>query len=197
MYDADINRTKVATSLFWKMLERICAQGIGFLVQIILARILLPEDFGSLAIVVAITGYALIFVSSGITTTIVQKKELDIKDLSTLMTYTLLTGVFFYVILYFLSPLIATYYDAPILKSALRVFALSILLQGINSVQTGILQRKMLFKKLFIRTLIASPIAGFIGIALALGGAGVWALVFYNLTNILAVIIIMSFDNCY
>ncbi len=195
MYEVDVNRTKVAKSFIWKILERVFAQGIGFLVQIVLARILFPEDFGSLAIIVAITGYALIFVSSGITTTVIQRKELDKADLSTLMTYSLITGVCFYLILFFLAPWIASYYSAPILKPTLRVFSISLILQGLNSVQTGILQRQMRFKQLFLRTLIAAPIAGFVGISMALGGLGVWALVAYNLTNILAVIIIMSFDR--
>lgn len=195
MYDVDVNRTKVAKSFFWKILERIFAQGVGFLVQIVLARILLPEDFGSLAIIVAITGYALVFVSSGITTTVIQREELDKEDLSTLMTYTLFAGVFFYLLLFLSAPFVASYYDAPVLKPTLRVFAISLILQGVNSVQTGILQRQMRFKQLFLRTLIATPIAGFVGISMALGGMGVWALVAYNLTNILAVIIIMSFDR--
>lgn len=195
MYEVEVNRGRVAKSFFWKILERFFSQGISFLVQIVLARILMPEDFGSLAIIVAFTSYATIFVSSGITTTVIQKKGLDRKDLSTLMTYTLGMASLFYVVLFFLAPLIASYYIAPVLQPTLRVLALSLFLQGINSVQTGLLQRQMSFRQLFVRTMIAAPIAGFIGIFLALRGFGLWSLVAHTIANQVLVIIVMSFDK--
>lgn len=197
MYEANVNRGKVAKSFFWKILERLFAQGIGFAVQIVLARILLPEDFGSLAIIVAFTGYATLFVSSGIGTAVIQKKDLDRTDLSTLMTYTLGLATVFYIVLFFTAPLIANYYEAPILQPTLRVLATTLFLQGINSVQTGLLQRQMSFRQLFVRTMIAAPIAGVIGILMALKGFGLWALVGHAIANQLLVIIVMSFDkNC-
>lgn len=195
MYEADVNRGKVAKSFFWKILERFFSQGVGFLVQIILARILMPEDFGSLAIIVAFTGYATIFVSSGITTTVIQKKGLDRKDLSTLMTYTLGMASVFYILLFFIAPHIATYYNAPILNPTLRVLSVNLFLLGINSVQTGLLQRQMSFKKLLVRTMIAAPLAGVIGIIMALEGYGLWALVGHAIANQILVIIVMSFDK--
>lgn len=197
MYEADVNRGKVAKSFFWKVLERLFSQGIGFVVQIVLARILLPEDFGSLAIIVAFTGYATLFVASGISTTVIQKNSLDRTDLSTLMTYTLGMATVFYAVLFFLAPVISNYYDAPILQPTLRVLALTLFLQGINSVQTGLLQRQMSFRQLFVRTMIAAPIAGGVGIMMALRGFGLWALVAHAIANQLLVIIVMSFDkNC-
>lgn len=195
MYEADVNREKVARSFFWKILERFFAQGIGFVVQIVLARILMPEDFGSLAIIVAFTGYATLFVSSGISTAVIQKKDLDRQDLSTLMTYTLGLAAFFYTILFFLAPIVASYYNSPILKPTLRVLAITLFLIGINSVQTGLLQRQMSFRQLFVRSVIAAPLAGAIGIYLALNGYGLWALVIHSVANQLMVIIIMSFDK--
>lgn len=195
MYEVNVNKGKIAKSFFWKLLERISSQGVGFVVQIILARILLPEDFGSLAIIVAIIRYATIFVSSGITTTVIQKKGLDRTDLSTLMTYTLGMAGFFYIILFFIAPLIASYYNAPILQPTLRVLAVNLFLIGINAVQTGLLQRQMCFRQLFVRTMIAAPLAGAIGIFMALNGFGLWALVIHALSNQALVIVIMSFDK--
>ena len=192
-----MNRSKVAKSFIWKILERVFSQGIGLIVQIVLARILLPDDFGSLAIIVAFTGYATLFVSSGISTVVIQKKDLDKIDLSTLMTYTLGMASIFYVFLFFTAPYIASYYSAPILKSTLRVLALTLFLQGINSVQTGLLQRQMSFRQLFVRTMIAAPLSGVIGIIMALKGFGLWALVWHAISNQLLIIIVMSFDkNC-
>lgn len=195
MYEVEVNRGKVAKSFFWKILERFFSQGIGFIIQVVLARILLPEDFGSLAIIVAFTGYATLFVSSGISTVVIQKKGLDRKDLSTLMTYTLGMASVFYTILFFVAPLIASYYNAPILQPTLRVLALNLFLQGVNSVQTGLLQRQMSFRQLFVRTMIAAPIAGAIGILVALNGYGLWSLVIHGIANQVLVIIIMSFDR--
>lgn len=195
MYEIDVNRGKVAKSFLWKILERFFSQGVGFMVQIVLARILMPEEFGSLAIIVAFTGYATLFVSSGISTTVIQKQDLDRVDLSTLMTYTLGMATTFYIVLFFLSPIIASYYNAPILQPTLRVLALTLFLQGINSVQTGLLQRQMSFRQLFVRTMIAAPLAGAIGIIMAMKGFGLWALVVHTIANQVLVIIVMSFDK--
>lgn len=195
MYEADVDRGKVAKSFFWKILERVFSQGIGFVVQIILARIMLPEDFGSLAIIVAFTGYATLFVTSGISTAVIQKKGLDRTDLSTLMTYTLGMAAVFYTVLFCIAPVIASYYEAPILKPTLRILALNLFLLGINSVQTGLLQRQMSFRQLLVRTMIAAPVAGAFGIVMALNGFGLWALVAHALSNQLLVIIVMSFDK--
>lgn len=195
MYEADINRGKVANSFFWKILERLFSQGIGFIIQIVLSRILLPENFGSLAIIVAFTNYAAIFVSSAITTTVIQKKRLDKEDLSTLMAYTICMAGIFYIILFFLAPVIASFYEAPILKPTLRILSLTLFLQGVNSVQTGLLQRKMNFRQLFVRTAIAVPLAGAVGVILALNGFGLWALVAYAISNQILIIIVMSIDK--
>ena len=195
MYEIDVNREKIAKSFFWKVLERFFSQGIGMLVQIVLARILMPEDFGSLAIIVAFIGYATIFVSSGITTTVIQKKDLDRKDLSTLMTFTLGMASVFYLMLYFAAPFISSYYNSPLLQPTLRVLALTLFLQGINSVQTGLLQRQMNFRQLFVRTMVAAPIAGVIGIYMAQNGFGLWSLVVHAISNQILVIIIMSLDK--
>lgn len=195
MYEADVNKRNVAKSFFWKILERLLSQGIGFGVQIVLARILMPEDFGSLAIIVAFTGYATLFVSSGISTTVIQKQGLDRTDLSTLMTYTLGIASVFYAVLFLLAPLIASYYNAPILQPTLRVLAITLFLQGVNSVQTGLLQRQMCFRQLFVRTMIAAPLAGVVGIFMALNGFGLWALVVHAIANQVLVIIVMSFDK--
>ena len=84
-----ITRNKIVSSLWWKMLERVFSQGINLVVQIVLARLLLPDDFGSLAIIVAITNYAALFVQSGLGTAIVQKEKLEKGDVETLLTASL------------------------------------------------------------------------------------------------------------
>lgn len=194
-YEVDINRGTVTNSFFWKMFERFMSQGVHLVIQIVLARILLPEHFGSMAIIVAMTNYANIFVQSGISTVIIQKKDLDKKDLSTLLTFSLVIAFFFYLILFICAPTIASYYNSEVLSPALRVISLTLFLNSINAVQTGLLTRQMKFKKIFYRTIIAVPVSGFVGIFMAVKGFGLWALVAHTMVNMLCIVVFMSMDK--
>lgn len=190
MDNGHISSNVIAKSIWWKLLERLFSQGINLLVQIILARILLPSDFGSLAIIVAITNYAAIFVQTGLSTVLIQKKNLDPEDTSTMLTSSLVIALFFFIILFFLAPLISSYYNLPILWP-LRILSLILFLNAINSVQTALLSRSMDFKTIFIRSAVSVPISGAVGIAMAYMGFGVWALVTHNLLNMLIMVIVM------
>lgn len=181
----------VAKSFVWKLLERILSQGINFVIQIVLARILMPEDFASLALIVVFVNYAAIFVQAGLSTAIIQKQDLDETDVSTLLVLSLAVAAIFYVILFFAAPFIANYYNMPVLKSTLRVLGIILFFNAINSIQIALLQRNMQFKSLFIRSIIAVPVAGAIGIGMAYAGFGIWALVAYNLANIFLMVIII------
>lgn len=194
-YDVQINRSTVTKSFFWKIFERVMSQGVNLVIQIVLARILLPEHFGSLAIIVALTNYANIFVQSGISTVIVQKNDLETKDVSTLLTFSLAIAVFFYIILFAGAPFFASYYKSSILSPTLRVISLTLFLNSISSVQTGLLTRQMKFKALFFRTIVAVPVSGVVGIIMALNGFGLWALVSHTMVNMLCIVIFMSFDK--
>jgi teichuronic acid exporter len=163
----NINKKTVLSSFVWKMLERVCSQGINLVVQIILARILLPKDFASLAIIVAITNYAAIFVQTGLATAIIQKKDIDDVDVSSLLTASLCIALIFYIILYYLSPSLSAYYCLPKLKWALRVLSLILFFNAFNSIQTAILSRRMHFKTQFVRTSVAVIISGTVGIVMA------------------------------
>ena len=193
--NTDINKAKVVSSLTWKLFERFVSQGLSLAIQIILARLLLPEDFGSLAIIVAITNYAAIFVQSGIATALIQKKDLDDKDVSTVLISCLILASAFYTILFVAAPFIANAFESDILVPTLRIQSLVLFLNAINSVQTAILSRKMQFKRLFVRSLIAVPVSGIVGIALAYLGFGLWSLVMYNLSNMLVVVLVMNIGN--
>ena len=157
----------IINSFIWRFMERAFAQGMGFLVQIILARILMPQDFASLAIIVAVTNYALILVQSGLSTAIIQKEDVDDLDISTLMVSSLAVALILYVFIFFAAPYIADYYGLTVLKYALRVLGVILFLNAINAIQLAILQRTMQFKKLFFRSMIAVPIAGVVGITMA------------------------------
>lgn len=181
--------------MWWKVLERFSSQFMNLFIQIILARILLPEDFGSLAIINAIIVYCAIFVQSGLSTAIVQKKELNKDDVPTLLTTSLSIAFILYIPLFFLAPSIAGYYHLSNLLWPLRVEALILFLGAINSIQTALYQRRMAFKALFFRTLIAVPISGAVGIFMAYKGFGIWALVTQSILHYVVIIVYMSFDS--
>lgn len=186
------NSNSVLSSIFWKASERILVQGFSLIVQIILARLLFPEDFASLAIINAIVNYLGIFVNCGLAIVVMQKKNLDSKDLSTILTSSISIAGLLYLLLFFLAPSISRFYGADNLVWPLRVMCLSLFLSTFNSVQTGLLQRKMMFRTLFNRTIIAMPISAIVGILMAYEGYGVWALVAYSLTNSAVTVLLIN-----
>ncbi len=197
MINQNMNRKIILHSFAWKMLERAVTLGSGLAVQIILARILMPQDFGSLAILVAVINYASVFVQGGLSAAVVQKKELDKTDISTLMILSQGIALIFYILLYMLAPVISRYYGLPILVSALRVMSLMLFLQAYNAVQTALYIRDMQFQKIFLRSVIAGPVSGAIGILLAWRGFGLWSLVIYQLCNTGLLVMMMWIDLKY
>ena len=186
---------KVVNSVLWKLMERLSVQGINLVVQIVLARILLPSDFGSLAIVVAITNYASIFVQSGLSAAIVQKKEIDEMDINTLYTASMAVAAVLYVVLFFLSPYIAKLYELPTLVWGIRCLAVVLFLNAINSIQNAIYSRRMDFKRIFYKTLIAVVVSGIVGVVMAIYGCGVWSLIVHNIVNVFVLVIAMGWKS--
>lgn len=193
--DVQINRKTVFNSLVWKSIERVLTQGINLVVQVILARLLLPETFGSLAIIVTITTYANIFVQSGLATSIVQKQELDDWDISTVLIASLGIALICYLLIFCAAPWISRYYQLPELKWALRVLAIVLFLNAIYSVENALLSRNMEFKKLLKRSMIAIPIAGTVSITMAYLGCGIWSLVALTLTNMAVTVLVLGIGS--
>lgn len=176
-------KEKTISGLFWRFGERITAQGISFIVSIVLARILLPEQYGIVAIVTIFINLANVFVTSGLGTSLVQKKEADELDFSTMFWASIGLSLILYLIIFTISPIIAKIYNNELLTTVIRVMGLKIPLAAINSIQQAYVQRKMIFKKFFFSTIIGTIISAFVGILMALKGCGVWALVGQYLTN--------------
>ena len=162
-------------------------------IQIILARLLLPADFGNLAIILALVNYFAVFVQSGLTAAVIQKKEISQLDINTLFTISISIAACLFLIVYFSAPLIVNYYDNEALLNPIRVTSIVLFLYSYNSIQMGILSRRMEFKKIFICTAIATPLSGAIGIYLAYCGFGLWALIANFILNILFLSIVMAF----
>lgn len=184
---------KVISSLFWKLMERGGTQGIQFIVQIVLARLLLPEEYGIIALVTVFITLANVFVQSGFNTALIQKKDADELDFSSVLYLSLGVAGLLYTIIYFFAPLIANYYTQPLLAPVLRVLSLTLFIGAFNSIQNAFIARNMLFKRLFTSSLCAVIVSGIVGIVTAYNGWGVWALVAQQLTNQLTVTIILWF----
>lgn len=174
---------KVFSGLFWKFGERIGAQAVSFVVSIILARLLLPSDYGVIALITIFIDIANVFVSSGFGAALVQKKDADEVDFSSVFYFSILMSWVLYGIVFAFAPAVAAFYRKPILIPVLRVMALKLPLAGVNSVQHAYVQKKMLFKRFFFSTLIGTAGSAVVGIIMAYMGFGPWALVAQYLFN--------------
>lgn len=186
-------KNKVILGLIWKLIEKTGAQGIQFIISIILARLLLPEEYGIIALITIFLNIANIFIQSGFSSAIIQKREVDEVDCDSVFYFNLSISIIAYFILYMLSPIIANFYKNPILCSVLRVQAITLIIGGLNAVQNAIIQRKMQFKKLFIVSLVSIIIQGLVGIFMAYKNYGVWSLVISNLVGSIVTTIILWF----
>ena len=178
-----INRKSVLSNLFWRFSERTAAQGVSFVVSIVLARMLTPEDYGLVGLITVFISIATVFVSSGFGSALIQKENVTQTDYSSVFFFSIVMGVVMYVSLFFTAPVIANFYKEPSLISIIRVLALSLIIGGINSVQQAYVSRTMQFKRFFYSTIIGTAISAIIGIYMAYRGAGVWALVAQTLSN--------------
>ncbi len=182
---------KAISGVFWKFLERIGCYAINFIVQIILARILLPEDYGIIAIVTIFLLISDVFIKNGLTTALIQHKDPTQIDYSSVFYSNIIFSLFLYTILYFSAPLISDFFSNSILVSVTRVISISIIIGSIGAVHYARLTRSLNFKKTFIVNLISILVQGCVGIVLAINDFGVWALVYSNLARYMTMLIIV------
>jgi len=169
-------------SIIWKFLERCSSQLVSLIVEIILARLLMPQDFGLISLVLIFISISKVFVISSLNTALIQKKEIKTEDISTVFFFSIAVGVLCYVLLYFLSPAIAAFYDIPEIITILRILGLTIFFSGGIAVLNALLSRSFKYKKIFLGSLTAALVSGFIGIYIAFTGGGVWALVWQTMS---------------
>lgn len=176
-------KRKTISGFFWGFGERITAQAITFVVSVILARLLSPSEYGMIAIVLIYINIANVFVSSGLGTALVQKKEVDAQDFSSMFWANLVISIFLYFILFFAAPFIARIYQNEALTIIFRVIGLRLPIAAINSIQHAYVSREMIYKKFFWSTLFGTIVSAIVGIVMAYKGFGIWALVGQYLTN--------------
>ncbi len=184
----------ITRGLFWNLMERWGVQFTQFVLQLILARILSPEHYGTLQLMVVFTTLANVFIQTGFSSALIQNKEVTDEDFSSVFWLTLGIAVIIYVGFFFAAPLIAAFYKMPELVAPFRVLSLVLLPGALNSVQLARIKRRMDFKKIFRSNVAAIIIAGLVGILLACMGAGIWALVAQTLTNTTVACIVMWFS---
>ena len=186
-----MNKAKVIKSLIYKFIERFSVKSIGLVISIIQARLLAPEVFGQLSLLLVFTDLSLTVVDGGLNSALVQSKEVKERDYSTVFIITLGLTAVMIVLLYFAAPLIAGYYQSPALIMPLRFYSLSMFFSAFNSIQVARMQREMRFREMMYCSLAATLTAGTLGIAMAYKGAGLWALVGYYFSHIAVTCIAM------
>lgn len=174
---------KVIKNFLWRFFERCGAQGVSFVVQIVLARILAPDVYGTIALITVFTTILQVFVDSGMGNALIQKKNADNLDFSSVFYFNIIVCLLLYVCMFFVAPVIAVFYENSDLVPIIRVLSLTLVISGIKNVQQAYVSRTMQFKKFFFSTLAGTIGAAIIGVVLAYNGFGVWALVAQQIFN--------------
>lgn len=186
-------KSKVASNFTWRLMERFGAQGVTLLVSIILARLLDPEVYGTVALITVITTILQVFLDGGFSSALIQKKDADEIDFSTVFYFNIVFSAILYIMLFIAAPWIAKFYQMPELTPVVRVLGLTLIIFSLKSVQQAYVSRHLMFKKFFFATLGGTIGAAVVGIFIAYHGGGVWAIVAQHLFNMFIDTVILWF----
>lgn len=173
----------VIKNFIWRFAERCGAQLVTFIVSIVLARILAPEDYGTIALITVFTTILQVFVDSGLGTALIQKKDADDLDFSSVFYFNFAVCLVLYIGMFIAAPYIALFYNDTTLVPVIRVISLTIVISGVKGIQQAYVSKHMMFKRFFFSTIGGTIVSAFLGIAMAYAGFGVWALVAQQLSN--------------
>lgn len=176
-------KNKIVTNFLWRLLERFGAQGVTFIVSIILARLLDPETYGAIALVTVVITILNVFIDSGLGNALIQKKDADEIDFSTVFYFNIGICIILYAMLFYCSPIIAKFYKNVELIPVIRVLGITLIISGFKNIQNAYVSRNLLFKKYFFATIGGTVLSAVIGIWMAFNGYGIWALVVQDITN--------------
>lgn len=176
-------KSKITSNFLWRIAERFGAQGVTAVVSIVLARLIDPEVYGTIALVSVFTAILQVFVDSGFGSALIQKKDADDLDFSSVFWFNISFCAILYCLLFWAAPLISEFYGNEELTPLVRVIGLTIILSGVKNIQQSYVSKKLQFKKFFFATLCGTIGAAFVGIYMARRGLGVWALVAQSLFN--------------
>lgn len=178
-----MKNVSVISNFLWRFAERCGAQLVTFIVSIVLARILSPNDYGTIALVTVFITILQVFIDSGLSTALIQKKDADDLDFSSVFYFNFVVCIILYLLMFFSAPYIAKFYNDLSLTPIIRVISLTLIISGVKGVQQSYVSRNMLFKRFFFSTLGGTIFSAVLGIAMAYAGFGVWAIVFQQLSN--------------
>ncbi len=191
-------KQKTITGVIWSFIEQSLSKGIGFVIGIILARLLTPDDYGLVGMLGLFLGLSAVFIDGGLANALVQCQKRTEEDYSTVFYINLAMSVAIYLILFLCAPLIARFYDQPILTKITRILSLSLILGALSSVAGTMLTIKVDFKTITYISISKSVLTGIITIICAYKGMGVWALVVQGLmTALLSTVITTAFVRWY
>ena len=176
-------KKQAISGVFWTSIQQFSTQGIGFVVSIILARLLLPAEFGLIAMIGVFIGLGNALINSGLTQSLIRTEEPDEDDFSTVFYFNLLGSVVIYGLIYVLAPYISSFYNQPLLIAIIRVYAIVFIIDAFSAVQLTRLTQLMDFKtqmKVAVPSLIVSSL---VGVFMAYDGYGVWSLVVAGLVK--------------
>lgn len=176
--NTQLTKKKIVTNLLWNALEKYSTQIIQFIIGVVMARLLTPAEYGVIGIVGVFMGFSDYFIRSGLGYALIQKKNSNSVDFYTVNWCNIIISLICYLVLFISAPIIAKFYNMPLLVPTIRVMAVSLVIGSISNVGRNILTKELKFKKLSIVTVSTTIISGIVGITLAYYGFGIWALVF-------------------
>ena len=189
-----INNKDIMNNMGWQFLQKFSTQIVTFMVGLVLARLLTPDEYGIVAIVQLIVTFFDAFSSRGFNQALIQKKDPDDLDYSTVCWFNIGLNVVFFVGLFLLAPVIAAFYDDQRLTLMIRVVSARLIITGYNTLQNTFVQKNMLFKKLLWPSIIGATVSAVVGVTLALTGAGAWALIFQTLAGTITNTVVLFFS---
>lgn len=175
-------KSKAVWGIAWTGGGRIATQGIQFLLGLIIARMLMPSDYGIIGMLAIFMAISQTFLDSGFASALIQKKDRTDEDYSTVFWFNNIAAVILYAIIFISAPYIAVFYDMPVLTNVARVVSLSLIINGLSIVQTAKLTIDLNFRIQSVASISSALISGCIGLLLAYCQYGVWALVFQSLS---------------
>ena len=173
----------IIKNLLWKFMERMSSQLVSFIISLVLARLLMPQDYGTVAIVNVLIAICNTIVTSGFGTSLIQKKDTDELDYSSVFYFNMILSIVLYFILFSLSKWIAGFYGIEDLYIYIRVLGIQIIIYSLNIVQNAYVSKHLMFKYYFFATLFGNILSGMAGILMAVLGYGIWALIVQSLMS--------------
>ena len=177
------DKKNISSNIMWRFMEKFSAKFVTFFVSIILARLLDPSTYGTVALITVFTTILEVFVDSGLGNALIQKKDADDLDFSSVFFFNVAVCTVLYLLMFFAAPLIADFYNIQELTPIVRVQSLTILISGVKNIQYAYVSREMIFRKFFFATLFGTIVSAIVGLVMAVAGFGVWALVAQPLVN--------------